>query len=145
MFVAVLRVNGLADSVVRAIGLSGLAIVGVLGMFRPQLLPQSRRQVPSWFTDVGSVGFFFFGVEMGSGMRTFAPTGLPHVAAAALLAMAANWWLCVATGIVFGIGRFVTIHADQRPSPGLDLGDRVVYLEALAASYVAIGLFVGSR
>jgi hypothetical protein len=41
---------------------------------------------------------------MGTGLRTFMTSGLPHVAALAA-ALVAPWWAAVAIGASFGVGR----------------------------------------
>jgi hypothetical protein len=52
---------------------------------RAELLPQRHRQVQQWVVQYGHLGPFQFGVEMGTGIRTFMPSSLPYVAAVALL------------------------------------------------------------
>lgn len=70
---------------VLALGLLGgsvfLAEVGVYQL----RLPQANRQVRQWVASEGSPGAFQFGVEMGTGLRTFSTSNLPHVALLAVL------------------------------------------------------------
>jgi hypothetical protein len=67
-------------------------------------LPQNGRQVPQFVTRVPFWGSLQFGTEMGTGMRTYSPTGLPHIVALAVLLLA-SWPLALAAGLGFGAGR----------------------------------------
>jgi hypothetical protein len=68
-------------------------------------LPENKRLVPE---HVDRYGRFFgplqFGLEMGTGMRTYLPTGLPHVLAISV-ALLASPMLALTAGMGFGIGR----------------------------------------
>jgi hypothetical protein len=91
----------------------GLALAGALAMvavraLRPHSLPQNGRQVPAWVTETHPAGFVIFGAEMGTGMRTFSPTVLPHVLAFAVLA-AADPLAAVAAALGFATGRALMI------------------------------------
>lgn len=70
-------------------------------------LPQNARLVPE---TVFRHGRFFgplqFGVEMGTGMRTYVPSGLPYVALV-LVAGLAGPLTALAAGAAFGFGRAV--------------------------------------
>lgn len=70
-------------------------------------LPQNARLVPE---TVFRHGRFFgplqFGIEMGTGMRTYVPSGLPYVALV-LVAGLAGPLAALAAGAAFGLGRTV--------------------------------------
>jgi hypothetical protein len=93
----------------------GLALAGALAMvalraFRPHSLPQNGRQVPAWVTETHPAGFMVFGAEMGTGMRTFSPTVLPHVLAFSVLAVTVTQPLtAVAAAVGFATGRALMI------------------------------------
>src|SRR5829696_8443987 len=68
-------------------------------------LPENKRLIPE---HVDRHGRFFgplqFGFEMGTGMRTYLPSGLPHSLAVAV-ALLATLPTALAAGVGFGIGR----------------------------------------
>jgi hypothetical protein len=87
--------------VVAAAGVLGLRAARVL-RFR---LPENRRLVPETVLRLGRhLGPLQFGVEMGSGVRTYLPSALPYVAAVAVLLLASPL-AGVAAGAGFGLGR----------------------------------------
>jgi sulfite exporter TauE/SafE len=68
-------------------------------------LPQNARLVPETVFRHGPVfGPLQFGLEMGTGMRTYLPSGLPYVALV-LVAGFATPVTAVVTGAAFGLGR----------------------------------------
>ena len=68
-------------------------------------LPQNGRQVPEWVIDAGGrVGAVQFGFEMGTGVRTFMTSGLPHLLAVAVLLLG-DPPVVLAAGLGFGAGR----------------------------------------
>lgn len=68
-------------------------------------LPQNARQVPrSIVFDDPRWGPLQFGFEMGTGVRTFVPTGLPHLLALGLI-LVAPWDAALLAGVGFGLGR----------------------------------------
>ena len=70
-------------------------------------LPQNGRQVPSTvIADGGRIGAWQFGYEMGTGLRTYMTSSLPHLAALTV-AMLASWPYALLTGAAFGAGRAV--------------------------------------
>lgn len=82
----------------------GLVTLHELGVVRLRL-PQNGRQVPeSISVDGASYGALQFGFEMGTGVRTYMTTGLPHVLAAGVLLMA-GWPAALVAGVAFGAGR----------------------------------------
>jgi hypothetical protein len=96
-----------------AAALVALGLVELTG--RADLLPQNRRLVPQTILASDSVtGPLQFGFEMGTGLRTFAPSALPWalVVLALLWApMAADW---LAIGLGFGLGRSLVLPARRR-------------------------------
>ncbi len=70
-------------------------------------LPQNGRQVPSTvIAEGGRLGAWQFGFEMGTGLRTFMTSSLPHLAALTV-ALIAPWPYALLTGAAFGAGRAV--------------------------------------
>lgn len=68
-------------------------------------LPQNARLVPETVFRHGPVlGPMQFGIEMGTGMRTFVTSGLPYALLAAL-ALVADPWQALLAGLGFGAGR----------------------------------------
>ncbi|MEQ4205600.1 hypothetical protein ABN028_05165 [Actinopolymorpha sp. B17G11] len=78
------------------------------GIFRLRL-PQNARQVPeSISADGARYGALHFGFEMGSGVRTYMTSGLPHVLAAGVL-LVAGWPAALLAGVGFGAGRALMV------------------------------------
>lgn len=71
-------------------------------------VPQNARLVPQFVTRVPFWGAVQFGAEMGTGMRTFSPTGLPHVIAVAVL-LFASWPEAILAGAGFAGGRALMV------------------------------------
>jgi hypothetical protein len=97
----------------------GLATAGVLvrelGTVRIPL-PENRRLVPDSVLRLGRhLGPFQFGLEMGTGMRTYLPSGLPYAAAVAV-ALAAPPSGALLAGAAFGLGRMLTTVSNLRYS-----------------------------
>lgn len=90
-----------------ATGISLLLIVREFGWVRFPL-PQNARQVPQHVTMMGVPGAVQFGTEMGTGMRTFSPTGLPHLLAVAILLLA-SWPHAILAGLGFAAGRALMV------------------------------------
>jgi len=68
-------------------------------------LPQNARQVPEVIRDDGPrYGALQFGFEMGTGLRTYMTSGLPHVLLAGVL-LAASLPEAALAGLAFGAGR----------------------------------------
>ncbi|WP_214324607.1 hypothetical protein [Nonomuraea sediminis] len=93
---------GAAREVVAA-AVVAMLLLRELGVVRFPLV-QNGRQVPQFVTRVPFWGALQFGTEMGTGMRTYSPTGLPHVIAVCLLLMA-TWQEAIAAGAGFATGR----------------------------------------
>jgi hypothetical protein len=111
-------------------------------------LPQNARQVPESVVDEGArFGALQFGFEMGTGVRTFMTSGLPHVLAVALMVVAGLPEGLLA-GLGFGAGRaWMTLsrhaHRDHDEwDAALARFDRVVRLGLTAAAGVTIGVLV---
>jgi hypothetical protein len=78
--------------------------LGEWGLFTMRL-PQNHRQVPQWVISEGDrAGPLQFGFEMGTGVRTFMTSGLPHVLAVSLLLLSSVPEAALA-GVAFGSGR----------------------------------------
>lgn len=88
--------------------------VGLIG-FR---LPQNARLVPETVFRHGPFwGPFEFGLEMGTGMRTYVTSGLPYVVLLAI-GLLASWPAALVAGVGFGLGRFVMTSASLRLRTG---------------------------
>jgi hypothetical protein len=71
----------------------------------PFTLPENRRLVPETVFRLGRhLGPLQFGLEMGTGARTYLPSGLPYVGAV-VVAMTASLPLALCAGAGFGLGR----------------------------------------
>jgi len=80
-------------------------------------LPEARRLVPeSVFRFGRHLGPLQFGIEMGTGARTYLPSGLPYAAGAAVLLLA-SVPAALAAGVGFGLGRALMTTASLRYSP----------------------------
>lgn len=96
--------GGVAD-VVLAIAVVAAALHESQIMGLP--LPQNSRQVPERIGSTGPMfGAFQFGVEMGTGMRTFMTSALPYVLLLAIFFLAEPL-AALAGGIGFGFGRWL--------------------------------------
>jgi hypothetical protein len=62
-----------------------------------RLVPQFVARIPFW-------GAVQFGAEMGTGMRTYSPTGLPHILAISILFLA-SWEEALLAGAGFAAAR----------------------------------------
>jgi hypothetical protein len=77
-------------------------------------LPENRRLVPETVFRLGRhLGPLQFGLEMGTGARTYLPSGLPHVGAVAV-AMTASAPLALCAGAGFGLGRALMTLSSMR-------------------------------
>lgn len=86
----------------------GAALCAVLLKERGTLsfaLPENKRLVPESVFRLGRhLGPLQFGIEMGTGARTYLPSGLPYVAGVAVL-LTASVPAALAAGVGFGFGR----------------------------------------
>jgi Na+-driven multidrug efflux pump len=95
----------------------GLVLIVVLlrqsGLL-PIRLPESRRLVPETVFRLGRhLGPLQFGLEMGTGVRTYLPSGLPYVGAVAVL-LTASTPLALCAGAGFGLGRALMTLSSKR-------------------------------
>jgi thiol:disulfide interchange protein len=114
------------------------------GLFRLRL-PQNARQVPeSISTDGARYGALHFGFEMGSGVRTYMTSGLPHVLAAGVL-LVAGWPAALLSGLAFGTGRALmtlsrhAYHDDGRWDRSLTRHDTSIRVLMTFATALALG------
>lgn len=97
----------MVDSPVR-VALTVLAVGGPIAsclIGKPLQLPQRKRIIEQDIIsrrDFG--GPFQFGVEMGTGLRTFLPSPLAHVVAFSVLLLG-DLFLGIVAGLAFGVGR----------------------------------------
>jgi hypothetical protein len=83
-------------------------------------LPENRRLVPETVFRLGRhLGPLQFGLEMGTGARTYLPSGLPYVGAA-VVAMTASLPLALCAGAGFGLGRALMTLSSLRFVDGGD-------------------------
>ena len=84
--------------------LAAVVLARELGPLRFRL-PQNPRLVPERVVRLGELGALQFGFELGTGMRTYSPSALPHLALAGVLLVVPFWGAPVlAAG--FALGRF---------------------------------------
>jgi hypothetical protein len=102
----------------------------------PVWLPQNARQVPQSIGVLGRQGALQFGVEMGTGMRTFMTSGVPHLAAAALILFAGPA-AAVASGLGFGLGR-VLMAESRRAHPAPDGWDDSISAHSWLLRFVSL-------
>ncbi|MEQ4302461.1 hypothetical protein ABNF97_13880 [Plantactinospora sp. B6F1] len=127
-----------------AIGALALREFGVLRFW----LPQNKRLVPEHVNRHGRVfGPLQFGFEMGTSMRTYTPSALPH-AAALSVALLAGPLGAVAAGIGFGLGRSAMTIGNLRYSDDnrWDLAwiahERLIRVMLVAGFLVSAGLLL---
>jgi len=110
-------------------GLLGLLVlvgIGCDAKVLPFRLPQNARQVPSGIiVRADGAGALQFGFEMGTGLRTFMPTHMPHVLAGLAL-LVVPWWAAPLLGGCFAAGRVIMVHSAVR------LGDATAWDVAFA-------------
>jgi hypothetical protein len=110
-------------------GLLGLLVligIGCDAKLLPFRLPQNARQVPSdIIVRADGAGALQFGFEMGTGLRTFMPTHMPHVLAGLAL-LVVPWWAAPLLGTCFALGRVIMVHSAVR------LGDAAAWDKAFA-------------
>ncbi len=96
--------------IVASIIVAGVALVLLLREFGVISFPlvQNARLVPQFVTRIPFWGSVQFGMEMGTGMRTYSPTGLPHIMAIAIVFLA-SWPEALAAGAGFALGRAVML------------------------------------
>lgn len=108
-------------------------------------VPQNRRLVPESVFRLGRhLGPLQFGIELGTGARTYLPSALPYATAAAVLLLATPP-AALAAGAGFGLGRaLMTVSALRYAGDGAAWGDEwsryARPLGALAAAALAAAL-----
>lgn len=109
----------LPDAVVAGavVVLLGLVLLHELGALHLRL-PQNARQVPERIVEAGPrFGALQFGLEMGTGMRTYLTSAAPY-ALLALVALVAGPTEFLAAGAGFGGGRaLMTLARNGHPQP----------------------------
>ncbi|MFD1939565.1 MULTISPECIES: hypothetical protein [Nonomuraea] len=95
-----------------------LPVVSVIMSFeligRPLSLPQNRRLVPQDVIPKAEFeGPLQFGFEMGTGVRTYTPTALPHLLVAVVV-LAGGLGAGLLAGIGFGAGRALMPYLRSR-------------------------------
>ncbi|HZM80912.1 MAG TPA: hypothetical protein VFC19_34750 [Candidatus Limnocylindrales bacterium] len=113
-----------------------------IGLLRFKV-PQNARQVPQFVTRVPFWGAMQFGTEMGTGMRTYSPTGLPHVVALGLL-LTAGWSDALLAGLGFAAGRALMtltfLSVPDREEAGQAFLTRIAQLRWLFAGLTLAGV-----
>lgn len=85
-------------------GAVAVLVLRELGLLR-FWLPQNKRLVPEVVDRHGPVlGPLQFGYEIGTSVRTYTPSALPH-ATALLILLLAGPWAALAAAVGFGLGR----------------------------------------
>jgi hypothetical protein len=109
---------GIPSPVRSALGFGVLVAIGGLEIAgHADRLPQDRRLVPQTILAADTVtGPLQFGFEMGTGVRTFAPSALPLGLAVIALLWSPNAVEGLAMGAGFALGRALAIPA-RRPEP----------------------------
>ncbi len=94
-----------AGKVLALVLLGAAAIARDAGLIRFHIL-QSARQVPKTVFRNGTVlGPLRFGLELGTGVLTYAPATFPYLLAVAIFLLSPPYSVAVMAGIGFGAGR----------------------------------------
>lgn len=115
-------------------------------------MPQRRSLIPQEvFFRSHVLGFLRFGIEFGSGVRTFVTSASPYILIVTLLAVPASFGQVVAVGLAFGVGRSIgplqaMLADDVHWSEDLGRTSRLVerigsILAAAVAVTVALSMF----
>ncbi len=107
VFGGLLAATGAADFR-RALMLAAVAVITTSSLLgRPLQLPQKKRLVGQDIIARGNLGGpFQFGVEMGSGVRTYLPSPLAH-GLAVMVALTGDPFVGILAGAGFGLGRWL--------------------------------------
>jgi hypothetical protein len=77
-----------------------------MGPWQRIRLPEARRQIPAEvFGGSLTRGAYRFGLELGTGVRTYVPSPAPYILAAALLLTRPTLGATLAAALGFGLGR----------------------------------------
>lgn len=89
------------------VALAGLALLLRHGpLTRLASLPESRRQIPAETLGGGAArGALRFGLELGTGVRTYAPALAPYMLALTILVARPGLYLALLAGLGYGIAR----------------------------------------
>jgi hypothetical protein len=115
-----------------------------LGLVRFRL-PQNHRQIPQTVFDGGIVrAALQFGVELGTGVRTYLPATAPYVLAAAILLNANSALIATLAGVSFGVGRALMPTLRYLNSDGdewdIRMANRLPWLVPLSSALVVIAV-----
>jgi len=97
------------DSVARAVLLGGVALLLLreFGLL-PLPLPENRRLVPqAVLHKPGLRPALIFGIELGTGVRTYVPAVAPYLLALAILLLGPDWTMVLLVALGFALGRAV--------------------------------------
>ncbi|MFG1952048.1 hypothetical protein [Micromonospora sp. NPDC048830] len=131
---------------------AAVVAVAVLGLLRevglvPIRLPQNARQIPQDVLQRNvRRGALQFGLELGTGLRTYVSASAPYVLAAALLLGGQRLHVPLLAGLGFGLGRALTPLARRAAGDGdrwdedLRVRLRTITVAACAVLVVAFGL-----
>lgn len=132
---------------------SAVALLAALGAMEvaglANRLPQNRRLVPQTILAADSVaGPLQFGLEMGTGLRTYAPSALPFALVFVALLWSPSAAEGLAVGVGFGLGRSLVLPARRGDPDGWDermaAGKRPIALVLTGGfGLVVAGLFSG--
>lgn len=108
--------------------------------------PQRRRLVPERVGSLGEMGALQFGFELGTGMRTYSPSALPHLAVIALLTVVSLPGALI-VGAGFALGRLAmpllsNTYSDDGAWSGL--WHRAAPLTVPLLTVIMIGSLAGS-
>jgi hypothetical protein len=89
------------------IATAALALLRDLDVLRFPL-PQPLRQVPRFIFEKGLLSAAFqFGLELGTGVRTYITSSIPYVLALAIVLLPLPYLVAACVGLGFGLGRAV--------------------------------------
>jgi hypothetical protein len=124
------------------LAVAAVAVLRDAGVLRFPL-PENRRLVPQTiFRKAPRRAALQFGLEMGTGVRTYVPASSPYVLAVALLLLAPAPSVFALSGAFFGVGRAITpwfrlVAPDQEAWDGtLDASTRSIAMVTSVASLV---------
>ena len=101
-------------------------------------LPEARRLVPESVFRLGRhLGPLAFGIEMGTGARTYLPSALPYGAAVAVLLLASPA-AALGAGAGFGVGRALMTMSNLRYGPDNDWDEQWLRHRRQLASMLAL-------
>jgi hypothetical protein len=105
--------SGAAEHVPTTVAIIALAALSILTLARDFRLmtirlPENRRLIPEDVFRKGPLrSAARFGYELGTGLRTYVPSTVPYLAAAAILLLRPSLIDVLAIGAAFGLGRFL--------------------------------------